>query len=222
MGGRIAYHSAMMRDLLFLLDFDPAIVGYSTDTITIEHEHEGEMITHTPDLLVQTQAYTAMVDCIPRSRYTQKAARRTRLVVRGWAAQHGGTFEYLAFTGDHLQAQRGSYLNNVKLLTEYAQGTVQHGIRARIYAILDAPPPTTSIRHRTVTIGMLRDELAFYTSKAALATIYHLTYHRELLIPLVEPLTEGTPVYLPHQQPASIMHPPPELQFPRRAGDQRK
>ncbi|MDQ5826635.1 MAG: hypothetical protein M3441_20825 [Chloroflexota bacterium] len=232
MGRAIPYDSPAKRDLLLLLDSDPAVVGYSDtdETLLINHTLQDQQVTHQPDYLVQTRSYTALVDCIPAHRYTRKGETLMREAVHAWAAQHPtattgppGTLDYIVFTSTQLD--HNYYMHNIRLLTPYGHATLQPGIRARIYSVLDtAPIPTTApvvtpATPGTITIGELAQRLAFASPDAARHAIYYLAYHRELVLPLADQhVTDTTPVYLPHQQPIAISYPPPTIRFPIRAG----
>jgi hypothetical protein len=124
MGRAIPYDSPAKRDLLLLLDSDPAVVGYSEtdETLLINHTLQDQQVTHQPDYLVQTHSYTALVDCIPTNRYTRKGESLIREAVHAWAAEHPtattgprATLDYIVFTSTQLD--HNYYMHNIRLLT---------------------------------------------------------------------------------------------------------
>jgi len=197
----VCFESTIERDLLYLLDFEPDVVFFAEQPLTIEYVSNGKTLRYTPDFHIVRTGNTCtcaarerkcgcrntLVECKPSRLTGTDDNRRKFAAAQGWCAERGWDFTVVTDT----QLRAGYRLRNIKALTGYAWHTVPPHLKGQVYATLKASPVP-------LTVGEVAQCLMPDHPAAALGGIWHMAFHHEVVMPLeVAPLSMRSPIALP-------------------------
>lgn len=189
----IAFESLIERDYLFVLDYEPCVVSFEEQPLTIEYRWGGKTLHYTPDFhVVLVKQRNALVECKPAALVDSDENRRK------WQAALAqcGEWDWDFVIATDTDLRTGYRLQNIQAVTYYARLTVPPEIKGRTFAILC--DTSTSL-----TVGDLAQALSPSDPKAALPFIMHMVYHHEVAIPLdAAPISMRSPVSLPGREPS--------------------
>lgn len=181
----VAFESLIEQDYLYVLDYEPGVLGFEEQPLTIEYQWEDKPRRYTPDFQVRWGDREELVECKPASRVDTEENQRKFAAARQWCQHNGQTF---AVVTD--EALRGSHrLANIKLLTRYARMNVPAQITQQVTQHLqDTPSPLTL--HALACLLSPRDP------QSEIATLLCLTFRHHIVLPLTQvPISGDTPVY---------------------------
>ncbi len=136
-GHPVPYESTIERDLLFFLEYDPAVLRYEMQPFVIAGtDAEGKPQQYTPDVLVERASGKALVECKPAALVDEARAQRQIALGHQWAAANA--HEFVVITDADLRT--GPRLANLKLLWRYARLAVPHPVTERCLAVLQHHP----------------------------------------------------------------------------------
>jgi hypothetical protein len=186
LGRMVDFESLIERDLIYLLDFDPAVTSFSEQPLTIEYEHEGQILHYTPDFHVVKADQNWLVECKPQQKVgTPKNQGKFRAGHR-WCVSRRWQFEVVTDE----QLRRGYGLANVRFLTQFARYSINPEVKHQIQSCL-----ATTLGSLTIT--ELSARVKPNCPQALKIPIYHLAFHHDLVLPLDDaPISNDTPVYL--------------------------
>lgn len=179
MGGHVGYESWLERDHLMLLDFDPLVVGVSSQPFWLFWGDEaGRWVSHAPDFFARrADGSGVVVDCRPVERIKPRdlakfdATRRACALV-GWEYQLVGATDAIVTA-------------NVRWLAGYRHPRHQVGAVAEL--LREAFAPGVELMAGAEAVG---DPLA------VLPVLFHLMWRQDLVADLSTPLHAGTSVGL--------------------------
>jgi hypothetical protein len=188
MGRMICFESAIERDYVYLLDFEANILSFDEQPFTIEYQYDGKTLHYTPDFhIVYADHRNALTECKPSNLVESDDNQRKFKVARAWCAERGWDFHVVTDT----QLRTGYRLQNIKSLTGYARHRLPPQIQGRVYAALEA----ASIQ---LTVGDVARFLVPQNPVFALAWIWYLAFHHQVMIPLeAAPVSLQSPITLP-------------------------
>jgi hypothetical protein len=185
----LAFESLIERDYLYLLDYDPDVAWFEEQPLTIAYQHEGKTLHYTPDFHLVEKGRDVLVECKPEKFVNTDENRRKFAAAHDWCLERGWEFR----TVTDLQVRAGYRLRNVKLLTRYARQGVHPDIRGQIYALLHESKSWPTIAHVARAIPP-------YTADMITASILHMAFHHEILVPVDDsPVSGETTIGLPSQ-----------------------
>jgi len=180
----VGYQSAIERDFIYLLDFDPAVTTYKEQPMTISYLDGGKQRGYTPDFSIVLNNRTYLAECKHHQFLQEEVNGLKWRAARRWCSTHGATFHVVTDT----RIRAGYRLKNVKLLTDYARYPASD---ATTLGVLSA----AAVSANQLTVTDLLQALSPMPPPKALATILHLAYRQVLFIPLDEtPITKASPV----------------------------
>lgn len=183
----VGFESLIERDLLYLLDFDSEVYFFSEQPLTIEYAHEGKARHYTPDFHVaRTGDRHTLVECKPSHLTETDDNRRKFGAARAWCAERDWEFSVVT----DAQLRTGPRLDNIKRLTAYARHVIAPQLKRQTYAILEASPTA-------LTVGEIAHQLNPQHPAEALACLWHMAFHHEVVMPLeAGPLSSQSPIQL--------------------------
>jgi hypothetical protein len=185
----LAFESLIERDYLYLLDYDPDVEWFEEQPLTITYQHDGKTLHYTPDFHLVEKGRHLLVECKPDKFVNTDENRRKFAAAREWCMQRDWEFRIVT----DLQVRAGFRLQNVKFLTRYARQGVDPDIRGRIYALLH----DSLIRP---TVAHVAGAIPPYTPDTITASILHMAFHHEIIVPLDDsPVSGETTIGLPSQ-----------------------
>lgn len=128
----VAFESLIEQDYLFLLDFEPAVLGYFEQPIQIEYIWEEKKHHYTPDFHVIRKTGEELVECKPQKMIDYDDNQRKFKIAREWCQNQGWRFQVV--TDEEIRS--GNRLNNIKLLTRHARVNFGSGIMQQAIFIL--------------------------------------------------------------------------------------
>jgi hypothetical protein len=195
MGRMICFESTVERDYVYTLDFEANVLSFDEQPLTIEYQHDGKSLHYTPDFhIVYTDHRNALAECKPSSLVESDDNQRKFKAARAWCAERGWDLRVITDT----QLRAGHRLQNIKSLTGYARHRLPPQLQGQVYATLEA----ASI---PLTVGDVARFLVPQNPVSALAWIWHLAFHHQVVIPLETALLSmqspiALPAVLPLQQ----------------------
>jgi hypothetical protein len=182
----VDFESLIERDFVYLLDFDPTVTSFAEQPLTIDYEHEGQILHYTPDFHVVKTDQNWLVECKPQQMVGTAKNRRKFLVGHTWCVSRGWQFEVVTDE----QLRWGYRLANIRFLTQFARYPINPAIKQRIQTCL-------AMAFRPLTIAELSTRINPDCPQALKIPIYHLAYHHALVLPLDSaPISNDTLVYL--------------------------
>lgn len=193
----VGYESLIERDLVYLLDFDPAVATYQEQPMTISYQDGGKRRRYTPDFYLVHHGQAYLIECKHHQYIKIEENRPKWEAARQWCDSHGVIFWVV--TDSMIRA--GYRLENVKLLTEHARYEVDMAVKAKVAQLfLTASKP--------LTMADLMMAVFPAQPQAAIVPILHLAYHHNLYISLDDaPITVSSPVIPFHQWPPTSFLP---------------
>jgi hypothetical protein len=186
LGRLVAFHSAVARDYLYLLDYDPAVITFQEHPGALEYTAAGRRARYTPDFQLRQRARDVLVACTVDDAASASADRPEFTAARAWCAARQMEFRIVTAA----QLRQGWRLANIKLLTYYARQPVPPQLEIQVYArlaVAGAPLPLLA----------LLEAIHPDHPRAAYPAVLHLLFHGRLWAPLdAAPLSDGTPVAL--------------------------
>ncbi|MEO1341086.1 MAG: hypothetical protein AAFV28_08075 [Cyanobacteria bacterium J06635_13] len=117
MNTSIWYDSALKRDFMYWLEFDPDVVSYATPAISFDYYQSGKLKHYIPDFQVVRHQKKQIIDV--RSRKTIESDRYKRVYQQllGMCNEAGWEFVVLS----ELEVRKEPIFSNIKLLYRYAR-----------------------------------------------------------------------------------------------------
>lgn len=112
--------SSRERAQLRLLEWDPAVVSYVSQPLRLYYDDDGRARRYTPDVLVETDACTVIIEVKPEEKTLDPKFKRWEAVVRNAFAEQGLEFEVLTERTIRLEPR----LSNVSLLLRFQKHAV--------------------------------------------------------------------------------------------------
>lgn len=170
-GGHVGYESWLERDHVMLLDFDPSVVGISSQPFWLFWRSEaGRGVSHAPDLFARRDDGTAVViDCRPAER---RKPRDWAKFEATWAAcgQVGWEFRLVG-------APDAITVRNVRWLSGYRNH--RHRVDPVASLLLEAFAEPLPLLDGAVLVG---------DPVAVLPVLFHLLWTHELVVDVSVPL----------------------------------
>jgi hypothetical protein len=185
LGRMVDFESLIERDLIYLLDFDPAITSFTEQPLTIDYEYEGQILHYTPDFHVVKTDQNWLVECKPHQKIGTTKNQRKFTAGHSWCVSRRWQFEVVT----DQQLRHGYRLANVRFLTQFARYPINPAVRYRIQSCL-----ATALG--PLTIAELSDRINPDCPQALKIPIYHLAFHHDLVLPLDDaPISNDTFIY---------------------------
>jgi hypothetical protein len=188
-GRMVWFESFLERDFIHLLEFEPGVVSFTEQPLTLAYLHQGKARHYTPDFHVQLESQCQfLVECKPAAFLDHQDNPLKFAAARAWCAERGWTFRVVT----EAEARPQPRLANVKLLARYARLSVAPQLQSRAFAVLLAAP--------ALSLGQLARQLAPADPVSALPGLLHLAAHHAITLDLDQaPLSPATRVALPAQ-----------------------
>jgi hypothetical protein len=199
LGRMVSYRNLVGRDLLYVLDqARPDDVRDFTDvTPTFRYKANGHRGAYSPHLLVTAGWQRVLVECVRDIYLPEYLAGQRYQTLQLEAALQGYALQVV--TDSQLSA--GSYLENAKLLAQYARLRLEPTVRAVAFGLLASSA-------EPLTLRALAEALAPHDYTAGIAALLHLAFYHEVALPMyLGPFGGDTPVCLPYQSPTPPTHP---------------
>ena len=188
MGRMIAFESLLERDFIYLLDYDPTVSWFEEQPLTIEYQHEEQLLRYTPDFHLLEGGRHVLVECKPERFIDTEENRRKFALGQAWCEERGWEFRLIT----DQQVRRGYRLQNVKLLSQYARQKVGAMTRTQIQAYLLAAQAPVCLHNLA-------------QSEAPMTSLFCLAYHHEIELALDEtPISGATLVSGPVRKPKEV------------------
>jgi hypothetical protein len=184
----VSFESTLERDYAYVLDFDPEVTCFTEQPLTIEYTDAGRTLHYTPDFEVSHSDHRPrLVECKPQHLIRTEDNQQKFRAAHAWCAERGWQFEVVT----DAQLRTGCRLQNIKFLTYHARFTFSLQSKTQVYAALE------SDRGR-MTVGDVAHAVPIHDLATALALIWHMAFHHEVLVPLdAAPLSVQSPITLP-------------------------
>lgn len=191
MNRMVAFESLIERDYLYVLDYEPNILSFTEQPLTIEYLHDGKALHYTPDFhLVETGKRNVLVECKPQALTETDENQRKFRAAQAWCAEQDWRFVVIT---DH-QLRAGYRLQNIKLLTYYARADVPSPVQGQIHQVLAAAPDG-------LTIEGMAQLLTPQHPATTVSWIMHLAFRGKVWLPLeTAPLSVHSRVALPGRE----------------------
>jgi len=179
----IAFESTLERDLLYLLEFNDSVIDVEEQPFTIEYtNHNGKLVTYTPDFLVHFQSLNSKSSTSPYPKsmiievkpndILKKKFRQLRPKFKV-ATQYAQECDYIFKIYDESRI-RGQDLENIMFLRRYKLMTYEIDEEKRILSHLNSVGHTT-IDHILAFLYITEKQRAI-----ALGQIYNLLSHKKI------------------------------------------
>lgn len=184
----VSFESTLERDYAYVLDFDPEVAYFTEQPLTIEYNCAGRTLHYTPDFEVAHSGQRhRLVECKPQHLIHTEDNQRKFTAAQAWCAERG--WQFAVVTDAQLRA--GCRLQNIKFLTYHARFAFSPQSKAHVYAALASD-------RGVMTVGDVAHAVAVQDPATALALIWHMVFHHEVLVPLdAAPLSMHSPIALP-------------------------
>lgn len=182
LGRMVRWKSYLLRDYLFLLEFDGEVLSYDESPVEVKYTYGGQQQSFITDLVIQRQDTRELLKLIrdEEPAYTKGFAVQLLTVP---SLQPG--YELRVVTESYVRRQ--PYLNNIKMLWRYARTPVSDP--AYQLFCLDFFGGVTSAR--------LGDLIDFFRERSLTEReVFSLIFHGLLCADLTTPLTRITTVNL--------------------------
>ena len=171
-------YSALMRDLIYLLEYDREIINYRETEQVVFFQEEGiyKPFRFDFDIEFRNKKQLAYI-------YTEKTVYSERVISLIEGKCFENSYEFVVF--DKQQIHRQPYLNNIKLLYRYARQTISVEHNIALYNYFSGKQ-----------IKVLRDFKDFLQSSNLNPTIvYTMLFHNLISTDLHQPLTDQSILY---------------------------
>ncbi|MFT3895288.1 MAG: TnsA endonuclease N-terminal domain-containing protein [Anaerolineales bacterium] len=116
LGRMVRYESTIERDLIYLFEFDPKLIKYEEQPLTIEQiTHDGKRQKYTPDFLAVYTDKRWIYECKPEKHVNDEITKRQVEIGTQWASDNNCNFKLV--TDKELRS--GPRLENIKILWRY-------------------------------------------------------------------------------------------------------
>ncbi len=184
----IAFESLIERDGIYTFDFEPDILTFEEQPLSIEYEYEKKKRHYIPDFLLKKTSSSVIVECKPSALVDLPENQRKFDAARQWCEEKGYHFQVLTET----ELRKGFRLENIKLLTRFARQRIGPDMRSRIYDLLYSSADRT-------TVSSLALHVAPNAPALAIPALWHMAFHHEIVLPLDEAkITGNTTVSVAH------------------------
>lgn len=179
LGRHVGYESWLERDHAMLLDFDPRVVGFSSQPMWVSWCEGDRRRRHAPDFFARLEDGTGVViDCRPESHRPEQDAEKFS-VTSGLCAEVGWRYLLVGEADPVL-------VTNVRWLAGYRHPRYCRAeVIARLLELFSRPTPLLAGCER---VG---------DSLTVLPVLFHLLWQRRLGVELAEPLREDSFVFQP-------------------------
>ena len=114
----VRYTSSLERDVLFVLEFERAILCYQEQPFQIEMDlPDGKTHRYTPDYAIWLTEGRMLVECKPLKRVSENHSQQQIQIGTQWSAEND--WQFMVVTDVDLRT--GSRLENLKLLWRYSR-----------------------------------------------------------------------------------------------------
>ncbi|MEL6439832.1 MAG: hypothetical protein AAFQ80_11335 [Cyanobacteria bacterium J06621_8] len=117
MSTSIWYDSALKRDFMYWLEFDPDVVSYATPAISFDYYESGKLKQYIPDFQVIRHQKKQIIDV--KSRKTIESDQYKRVYQQLIGMCNEAEWEVVAFS--ELEVRKEPIFSNIKLLYRYAR-----------------------------------------------------------------------------------------------------
>ena len=117
MNASIWYDSALKRDFMYWLEFDPDVISYATPAISFDYYESGKLKQYIPDFHVVRHQKKQIIDV--RSRKTIESDRYKRVYQQLLGMCNETGWEFVALS--ELEVRKEPVFSNIKLLYRYAR-----------------------------------------------------------------------------------------------------
>lgn len=189
-GKRVKFESTIERDLLFFLEYDPAVLSYEEQPFRISiTKDDGKHQSYVPDFLVIRENTKSLIECKPADRLEHRSTKRQIAIGERWAAEND--YEFIVITDTDLRT--GPKLDNLRILWRYARSSVPYNVTERVLMCLKHQPR-----------GLVLGDLAAYSeskpgSMGHACYIYSLLFWHVLAADLSQPLSPASLIWLPQK-----------------------
>jgi hypothetical protein len=186
LGRMVAFESLIEQDYLYVLEYEPEVLTFEEQPLSISYEWQGKQLKYTPDFLVVWATSHQLVECKPVAMVSTEENQRKFTVALDWCQKKGWTF--VVVTDQELRS--GYRLANIKLLTRYARVEIAPEIPQQVKSLLVDP----SKRHTLLEIGR---QLEPNDPGHGVTLLLHLAFHHRIQMSLSSaPITEHSQIWL--------------------------
>ncbi|MEM7332765.1 MAG: TnsA endonuclease N-terminal domain-containing protein [Chloroflexota bacterium] len=178
----VSYESLIERDVIYLLEFDPEVVTYEEQPLTIEFTDEKKVKQYTPDFQAHFRSgHCSLIECKPERFASQEKNLIKYAAAESWCDLHNQTF-VLAIDS---KIRNGQALKNIQYLSQFAH----HIPDIRLLTLL-ANNLRTPISIHDIIYAIDAD-----CPSQVCPTIFHLLYYQHLFTPLLSnPISLQSPI----------------------------
>lgn len=190
LGRMVAFESLIEQDYLYVLDYDPDVITFEEQPLSIQYDWQGKQLKYTPDFHVIRGTSHQIVECKPLALVSREDNQRKFAVALDWCQERGWTF--VVVTDQELRS--GSRLENIKLLTRYSRMEIVPETHHQVRVLLTDP----SKRHTLLEIGR---QLEPNDPGRGVATLLYLAFHHQIQISLTSaPISEHSQIWLSEER----------------------
>jgi hypothetical protein len=180
LGRMVRYESLIERDLIYVLDFDPAISWFEEQPLTLKYRTAGQTRRYTPDFQVCQAGQMRLVECKPQTRVARPENQRKFAVARAWCEAQGWRFEVIT----EVQLAASQRVQNIIRLTRFARYPMASAFKQAVTDYL-----TTT--HQPTPITTLMAQVAPAHPPRAWIPIMTMIYQHDLRVNLDETALSG-------------------------------
>ena len=111
------YDSALKRDFMYWLEFDPDVVSYTTPAISLDYYESGKLKQYVPDFQVVRRQKKQIIDLKSKKTLFSNRYKRMYQQLAGICSEQGLAFIALS----DLEVRKEPIFSNIKLLYRYAR-----------------------------------------------------------------------------------------------------
>ena len=135
------YDSALQRDFMYWLEFDPDVIAYKTPAISFDYYSNGKLKNYVPDFQVVRRQKKQIVDVNSKKIIESDKYRRLYQQLSGICDEKG--WKFVALTESEVQLE--PILSNIKLLYRYARENFSVDEYRDCLEIIGAKVPTSLV-----------------------------------------------------------------------------
>jgi hypothetical protein len=186
LGRMVDYESLIEHNYIMLLEYDPEVVWYLEQPLTISYVCNGKRREYTPDFCVLRGEQFSLVECKP-SDSVEEVENQTKFeAATAWCSEH--ECEFLLVTDDELNA--GHRLANVRLLLQFARYPGDCQLEERMVSCLAGAGAS-------LPVVDLLEKVAPDNPPSAMIPLLHMAFHHRVEIALDDgPISDESQVWL--------------------------
>ncbi len=190
LGRMVAFESLIEQDYVYVLDYEPDVIGFEEQPFSIQYDWQGKWHKYTPDFHVIRDTRHEIVECKPQALVTSDENQKKFMVAQRWCRERGWTLVVVT----DLELRTGPRLANIKLLTRYARMEVAPEIHHQAKEILaDLSKP-----HLLFETGCHIDP---HDPRRGVGVLLHLAYHHRIQITLSKaPISDHSQIWLAEEK----------------------